>query len=166
MDEIKNVCQYVLGIDHVAIAVKDLEKAVQFYSKCFGFNITEQRTTNGKFSGMISATLERGSAKFVLVQGTSATSNVCQYICQYGPGVQHLALEVTDINKIYNDLSESGVNFISEVFKSPGLYQTFTYRDENSGMMIEIIQRNNSSESFSDENVQALFESMEREGIY
>ncbi len=154
------------GIDHIAIAVKDLEAAVELYTTFFGFSVTERRTTEGQVSGMISACLERGGVKFVLVQGTNDKSNVCQFIKNYGPGIQHVAIETNNIHQIYDELKQKGVKFLTEIFTSPGLYQTFTYRDENSGLMIEIIERNDAPGNFSDKNVQLLFEARENENVY
>lgn len=163
---IEKIGEYVVSIDHVAIAVKNLDKAIKFYSQVLGFTVEERRATEGKFSGMISATMKLGGVIFVLVEGTCEESNVCQYIKNYGPGVQHLAVNVKNIKKVYKILKGGDLQFLSGIIHSSGLDQIFTMRDENSGMMLEIIERNNAPSDFSNDNINKLFESMEAEGAY
>src|SRR5439155_8123740 len=76
-----------LAIDHVAIACRELEPAIAHYRDTLGFELVERRTTEGEYSGMLSAVMKAGPITFVLVQGTSPESNVSQYIEHYGPGV-------------------------------------------------------------------------------
>jgi len=152
-------------IDHVAIAVLDLEKAIQFYTGIFSFEVVERRTTKGKKSGMISAVLAGNDYTLVLVQGDSPASQVSRYIEKYGPGVQHMAFEVEDIESIAKKLKEKGFEFITDVITAPGLKQIFSCRDANSGMMIELIERNQNY-GFDDSNVNQLFEALENSDYY
>jgi len=153
------------NIDHVAIAVRDLEAAIATFRDRFGFEVSERRKIEGSHSGMISAVLRAGEIKFVLVQGTSPASNVSQYIKHYGPGVQHVALRIEDVKVVLDDLRGRGCDLLTDVIHSPGLDQMFTRRDSNSGMQIEFIARS-ATDDFSGSNVTELFEAMERENVY
>lgn len=153
--------EYAKRIDHVAIAVLDLENSIQFYRDILGFKLTERRETKGKTSGMISAVLEAGDFTFVLIQGTEPESQVSEYIQKYGPGVQHVAIEVDDLVKASEKLKEHGYEFATNIIHGAGLDQIFSKRDPGSGMMIELIQRTGEV-GFQDGNVQDLFEQLEK----
>jgi len=157
--------QQALRIDHVAIAVRDLEAAIESYRERFGFELVERRSVEGKRSGMESAVMAAGGVTIVLVQGTSPESNVSQYIASYGPGVQHLAIEVDDLDATRADLVERRCDLLTKIIRGDGLFQMFTRREPNSGMQIELLARSTES-GFKADNVQALFEAMERDGVY
>jgi 4-hydroxyphenylpyruvate dioxygenase-like putative hemolysin len=152
-------------IDHIAIAVIDLEEAISFYSSVLGFNLVRKLEIKGKRTGMISAEMECNGLKFVLCQGTEPESQVSQLIANYGPGVAHVALEVADVNAAVHHLRDCGMKFDTSVIGGPDLQQAFTSRDKNSGMSFEIIKRGN-EQGFLQSNVEDLFDQLERSGSY
>jgi chorismate mutase-like protein len=154
-----------IGIDHVAIAVRDLEAAIDYYGGTLGFELAERRQISGRISGMDSAVMVAGGVKLVLVQGDSPESNVSRYIEAYGPGVQHVAIEIPDAQEALEDLRARGADLLTGVINGPGLDQIFTKREQSSGMQLEIIARSE-NEGFDPRNVQELFEAMERENVY
>jgi chorismate mutase-like protein len=154
-----------IAIDHVAIAVRDLDAAIAYYGDVLGFELKERRQISGRVSGMDSAVMEAGGVKFVLVQGDSPESNVSRYIEAYGPGVQHVALEVPDADAAIDEPRGGGADLLTGVIHGPGLDQIFTKREPNSGMQLEIIARAE-NDGFDPSNVQELFEAMERENVY
>ena len=154
-----------MGIDHVAIAVRDLDAAIAYYRDVLGFALKERRQISGRVSGMDSAVMEAGGVKFVLVQGDSPESNVSRYIEAYGPGVQHVAIEVPDPQEALDDLRARGADLLTGIIRGPGLDQIFTKREPSSGIQLEIIARAE-NEGFDPRNVQELFEAMERENVY
>jgi methylmalonyl-CoA epimerase len=157
--------QTAVGIDHVAIAVRDLDTAIDHYRDVLGMELRERRQIAGRISGMDSAVMQAGGVKFVLVQGDSPESNVSRYIEAYGPGVQHVAIEIPDAQEAIDDLRARGADLLTGVINGPGLDQIFTKREPNSGMQLEIIARAE-NEGFDPRNVQELFEAMERENVY
>lgn len=156
--------KYAKAVDHIAIAVNDLEEGIRFYSEQYGYQLHERRRTEGRTTSMVSAVMKAGPITIVLLQGTSPESQVSKYVEHYGPGVQHIAIEVDDLPAMAEELKEAGVKFDTSVISSPGLRQIFTHRDENSGMMYEFIQRMGGD--FSDESVKNLFEQLEAKDNY
>jgi len=154
-----------MRIDHVAIAVRDLDAAIAYYGDVLGFTLQERRQISGRISGMDSAVMEAGGVKFVLVQGDSPESNVSRYIEAYGPGVQHVAIEVPDPQEAIDDLRARGADLLTGIIRGPGLDQIFTKREPNSGIQLEIIARAE-NDGFDPANVQELFEAMERENVF
>ncbi|MDF3035733.1 MAG: Glyoxalase/bleomycin resistance protein/dioxygenase [Paucimonas sp.] len=153
-------------VDHVAIAVRDLEEALFLYQDVFGFELLKRREVQGAFSGMKSAELDAGGFSIVLVQGTDPQSQVSRYIEEYGPGVQHIAVEVDDVAALASTLSKSGVRFATDIIRGDGLVQIFTQREGNSGMMFEFIQRKGDAEGFEAGNIQKLFDQLETSEAY
>lgn len=160
------LAEHAVGLDHVALAVPDLEEAVAFYRDVLGFEVLERRETKGKFTGMVSAVTRCGPLVFVLVQGTSAESQVSRYIARYGAGVQHVAVEVRDLPKVMEGLKASGMKFDTTLIQGSGIRQAFTHRDEASGMMYELIERQEPDGHFTDESVGELFRQLEESGSY
>jgi len=148
-------------IDHIAIAVSNLDEAISLYRDVFGFKLLNERSIRGTFSGMISAELDAGGFSIVLVQGTDPDSQVTRYVNQYGPGVQHVAIEVENVQRVTDMLRASGVQFATDVIRGTDLIQIFTRRDANSGMMFEFIERQLDGVGFETDNIQSLFNQLE-----
>jgi methylmalonyl-CoA/ethylmalonyl-CoA epimerase len=156
--------KYARSVDHVAIAVHDLEASIQFFSQTLGFELHERRKTEGKHTAMVSAVMKAGPLTFVLLQGTSPDSQVSKFVEHYGAGVQHVAIGVENLPEMADELKASGMEFDTNVITSPGLKQIFTKRDTGSGLMIEFIERLGGD--FSDQSVQQLFEQLEKKDAF
>ena len=152
-------------VDHIAIAVRDLEKAIHLYEQVFGFELQNRREIKGKFSGMLSAELDAGGFGIVLVQGTGPESPVTRYIEEYGPGVQHVAIAVDDLHAVSESLKGAGAQFATDLIEGDGLLQLFSKRENNTGMMFEFIERR-SVEGFQAQNIQKLFDQLEGNAAY
>jgi chorismate mutase/catechol 2,3-dioxygenase-like lactoylglutathione lyase family enzyme len=155
----------VRAIDHVAVAVSDLEAAVTRLVDAYGFEVIERRSVDGDHSGMVSATLRAGGATIVVCQGTSPESNVSQYIANRGQGVQHIAFEVEDQPSFLQDLGAAGADLLTGIIHAPGLDQSFTRREPATGLQFEFVTRT-ANTGFEDNNVRELFEAMERENVW
>jgi methylmalonyl-CoA/ethylmalonyl-CoA epimerase len=153
-------------IDHIAIAVIDLEQAITFYTSVLGFNLVRRLEIKGKRTGMFSAELEMNGIKFVLCQGTEPESQVSLLIQHHGPCVAHIALEVDDVHATVDELKKKGLRFDTSVIGTgTALEQAFTSRDKNSGISLEFIKRDR-EKGFLESNVQELFDQLEQSGSY
>ncbi|MDK1287005.1 VOC family protein [Pseudoalteromonas umbrosa] len=152
-------------VDHIAIAVLDLDEAIRYHTDVLGFRLDSIRDTAGKNSGMRSAVLFSEQFSVVLLVSTSEGSQIEKYINKYGPGVQHIAFACEDIETVRSDLIDKGMQFATDVLKADGLKQSFTKRDENTGMMYELIERSGNF-NFEDQNVNNLFEQLESNDLY
>lgn len=150
-------------IDHVAIAVRDVDEAVDRLEKQYGYSVVQRQKVEGEFSGMTMVTMRAGGVTLVLCQGDTPKSNVSQYIDHYGPGVQHVAIEVRDQPGMVDELRDRQADLLTGIISSPGIDQTFTRRDDNSGMQFEFVTRTDNT-GFN--NVKELFTAMERENVY
>jgi methylmalonyl-CoA/ethylmalonyl-CoA epimerase len=163
-------CELALGepfpylrIDHIAIAVRDLESAISFFRDILGFSLIRRHSVRGQKTGMVSAEMEN---RDILCQGTEQESQVSRLIENFGPGVAHIALGVTDVESTRRQLLERGLSFDTDLISGPGLEQTFSSRCNNSGLSFEFISRNVEQSSFLDENIQSLFDQLEKNDTF
>jgi methylmalonyl-CoA/ethylmalonyl-CoA epimerase len=156
--------KFILGLDHVAIAVTDLERAIKWYCGGLGFEVGKIRETRGKHSGMISAVLTSGSVVVVLVQGTEKRSQVSRFVEHFGPGVQHYALLVSDLDEALRRLSVSDGVADTRVIRGDGIRQVFLRRDAGCGTRVELIERRGGD--FTDQTIQELFQEFEDHDLY
>lgn len=147
-------------IDHLAIAVRDLEEAVAYYSNTLGMTLVERRSTEGKRTGMVSAVMDAGAFKIVLIEGIGQDSQVSRFIQHFGQGVQHVAFEVENIEDTAASLQKAGMSFSTCLLNGAGLKQIFSTRDPVSGMVYELIERVG-EDGFEDDNVSSLFLQLE-----
>ena len=154
----------VVGVDHVAIAVVDLEEAIKWYTQCLGFRCVEKRLTKGERTAMISAVLVQGDVVVVLIQGTGRESQVSRFIEKFGPGVQHIAFRVNDLRGVLSRVRAAGGGEDTALIEGDGIRQVFLRRDPGSGVRVELIERNGGD--FSDKSVEELFRTFEAKGLY
>lgn len=152
-------------IDHIAIAVHDLEPAIALFQDILGFRLVRRLNVSGKKTGMVSAEMEHNGIRFVLCQGTEPESQVSRLISEYGVGVAHIALEVGEAEQVADTLNQRGLGFDTSLIKGQGLKQIFSSRDPNSGLSFEFIERGE-EQGFLESNVNELFAQLERNGTY
>lgn len=154
-------------IDHLAIAVRDLESSVQFYVDVLGFELKEYRETQGKTTAMLSAVVvDQGGFSIVLMEGVGSDSQITRYVEKYGTGVQHVAFLVDDVEQEVAEREAAGLEFSTPIIRGQSLKQAFSKRDVNSGMMFEFIERKPGKAGFENNNIQNLFESLEKANDY
>lgn len=158
------ISDHVLEMDHVAIAVADLEAAVTWYSKGLGFKVLERRVTKGERTSMTSAVLKAGRAVVVLVQGIEPDSQVSRFVAHFGPGVQHLAFAVEDLDAALAAVRSVGGDSDTPIIQDEGIRQAFLRRDTGSGVRVELIERRGGN--FTDRSVERLFRAFERQDLY
>lgn len=162
----KEIYKLPTRIDHVAIAVTDLDEALVLYQDILGFKLLKRRKIDGEFSGMEAAELDAHGFNVVLIKGTSENSQVSQYVKEYGPGVQHIAIEVDNIENAISVLRDKGLEFATNIIRGKALVQCFTQRDKVSGMMFEFISKDFEDSEFEKNNIEELFAQLEANGAY
>ena len=102
----------IQGIDHVAIAVPDLEAAIQVFESVLGMKVKHREDVPG-FKVKI-ATLSTGGTDIELIQATSDDSPVAKFVSERGAGIHHVAFGVPDIEDALGMLREQGVQLIDQ----------------------------------------------------
>ncbi|UCD72102.1 MAG: methylmalonyl-CoA epimerase [Syntrophobacterales bacterium] len=130
----------VKRIDHIAIAVHDIDEAATFYSDILKLDlsgvevVTEQKTKVGFF--------KIGESNIELVQPTSDDSPLVKFLETKGPGIHHICLEVDDIEREVEELMKRGARMIDEKPR-PGAHNTrvaFIHPKSSGGVLIELNQ--------------------------
>jgi len=162
------------GFDHVTLCVDNLEAAEFLFAKILGFEVIwSARDVGSSTSSMDTVVVQRGSAKIALMQGRDKTgkSQINEFIERYGQGVQHVALEVDDIDAVCREWEAHGVKFSGPVKEGRDgfgpLKQRFTYPlFPNTGLFIELTQRQHGEEAartFVRSTVESLYKDIERD---
>lgn len=152
-------------IDHIALAVADIEQAILLFQDILGFELKRRLHVEGERTGMLSAEFEANGIRFVICQGTEPESQVSQLVEHFGVGLAHVALEVDDVERTVASLKQKGLAFDTNVIRGPGLVQAFSSRCDNTGMSFEFISRNG-EDGFVDSNIKDLFRQLEQSGKY
>jgi methylmalonyl-CoA/ethylmalonyl-CoA epimerase len=131
----------VKRLDHVAIAVHNVEEAARFYRDMMGLNlekvevVQEQRTKVGFFP--------IGETNIELVEPASDDSPLVKFLETKGPGIHHLCFEVEDIEMELRSLIDKGAHLIDKDPR-PGAHQTrvaFLHPKGTGGVLIELCEK-------------------------
>ena len=128
-------------VDHVAIAVGNLEEALSFYEKLFGLKAEKIETLPQQAVKAAIIPVGKGS-EIELIQPIDATSGVAKFLEKKGEGIHHIALEVDNIDQELKSLTARGVELIDKVPRS-GLAGrvAFLHPKSTRGVLIELCQK-------------------------
>lgn len=140
-------------IDHVVVAVHDLDAAVDSLCSRFGFH--ETPLANGPALGV--RAVSAGGVTFVVV-GPEASPDVAGYLRDHGQGVQHVAIEVLNAGYAKACLDGTGAALVTEVLTdADGHEQFFAAHDPATGLQLGCISRTGHRVGVGAENVLRLF---------
>ncbi len=100
-------------LEHIGIAVNDLEEAKKLYCDILGFELTGEKELPDR--GLKIAFLSTGNTKIELLEGTTEESAITRFVSKKGPGIHHLCFKVDDIGRTLEELSSEGVDLIDKV---------------------------------------------------
>jgi methylmalonyl-CoA epimerase len=108
-----------MGIHHVAVAVHDLDEAIETYGRLFGAELEHRDTVSEQ--GVEAAAVLVGASRIELLAATDEDTPVGRFLARRGPGMHHVAYEVDDLERQLARLDAEGVELID---RSPrrGLY--------------------------------------------
>ena len=127
-------------LDHVGIAVANLEEALAFYRDALGLEIdpveeVPSQQVRARF-------IPVGDAALELLEATSEASPIAKYMAKRGPGLHHITLEVEDIGATLGALKARGVRLIDEQPR-PGAHGSlvaFIHPASAQGVLVELKQ--------------------------
>lgn len=127
-------------IDHIAIVVENLDKALGVYRDALGMTVTDVREMPEQDVKM--AFLPTGDSEIELLEPLSADSGIGKYLAKRGEGLHHVCLEVDDIDATLADLKAKGAQLIDETPKR-GAYGriAFIHPKGAHGVLVELVQR-------------------------
>jgi len=131
----------VLKIDHIGIAVNNLEESLNFYTdvlglKCQGTEIVDEQKVKVAF-------LPCGDSELELLESTSPEGPIAKFIEKNGEGIQHIALQVENIEETLEYLKEKGLRLIDEKprYGAGGAKIAFLHPKATKGILLELSER-------------------------
>ncbi len=132
------------AVDHIAIAVKNLDDALAFYKTALGLHeigievVAEQ--------GVRVAKLDIGNTHIELLEPLGPETPVGKFLTNKGPGLHHICVKVDDINSELTKLKSQGMQLIDETPKigAGGAKIAFVHPKSTGGVLLELSQPQNS----------------------
>jgi methylmalonyl-CoA/ethylmalonyl-CoA epimerase len=127
-------------IDHVAIAVNDLEAAIAWYQEVFGASVDHRERVES--DGVEEALLKVADSYIQLLTPISDSSPVAKYLANKGEGLHHIGYRVDDCGVALQAIKDAGGRVIDEAPRpgSRGTTVAFVHPKTSFGTLIELVQ--------------------------
>jgi len=127
------------GLDHVVVAVKDLDAAVERYEAIYGTPVTERR--EAAQAGMKMAFFRFGENFVELVSNLGDTGPIAQRLNDRGEGVHLVAMKVDNLEKTLEDLRAKGIRLVGDPGPgNPVRGQVFVHPSMTGGVLTQLVQ--------------------------
>jgi methylmalonyl-CoA/ethylmalonyl-CoA epimerase len=129
----------ILKINHIAIAVPELEESLSFWQQQLGLKLDHVEDVPSQQSQV--AFLPIGESEVEIVIPTSDDSGMAKYLEKRGPGLHHICFEVDNIDEMLSELKANGVRLIDETAKElPGRKMAFIHPKSANGVLVELYE--------------------------
>jgi len=127
-------------IEHIGIAVKDMEASNELFSKLF--NVPPYKSETVESEGVSTSFFQVGPNKIELLEATNPESPIAKYIAKKGEGIHHIAFDVTDIEAEISRLKGEGFIVLNETPKNgaDNKLVAFLHPKSSNGVLIELCQ--------------------------
>jgi len=128
------------AIDHVGVAVSDLEAAIPLYEASFAMKLVHRETVTEQ--GVDAVLLDIGDSHVELLAPTGPDTPVAKFIAARGEGLHHVAYRVDDIDAALDGLRERGIRLIDEQART-GIRSSrvaFLHPKSTGGVLTEIVE--------------------------
>ena len=127
-------------IEHIGIAVKDLDVSNTLFEKLLG--VSHYKIEDVATEGVKTSFFKVGESKIELLQATSPNSPIAKFIAKRGEGVHHLAFYVEDIEAEIERLKNEGFELIDDIPKQGADHKkiAFLHPKSSGGVLIELCQ--------------------------
>lgn len=131
---------HIKRIDHVAIVVDDIDKALTFWRQALGLDLEHIEEVPEQASRI--AFLPTGESEVELVEPTTDDSGLARYLQKRGPGMHHICFEVDDIDEMLARLKERDIRLINEsaLSRSDGKRYAFIHPESTGGVLVELYE--------------------------
>jgi methylmalonyl-CoA/ethylmalonyl-CoA epimerase len=127
-------------IDHVGVAVSDLDAGIALYDQTYDMTLVHRETVTEQ--GVEAVLLDVGENHVELLRPLSEDTPVGKFLAKRGPGLHHVAYQVTDIDATLRSLKEAGVRLIDETPRT-GIRASrvaFLHPASSGGVLTEIVE--------------------------
>jgi methylmalonyl-CoA/ethylmalonyl-CoA epimerase len=134
----------VLGVDHVGIAVPDLDAAIEWYAATLGLVVTHEEVNEeqGVREAMLAAPDGIGGAAVQLLAPLRPDSAIGKFLDRSGPGLQQVAYRVADIEQISTALRAKGLRLLYDQPRrgTAGSRINFVHPKDAGGVLVELVE--------------------------
>jgi methylmalonyl-CoA epimerase len=127
-------------IDHMGVAVEDLDAAIALYERTYGMEVVHRETVGEQ--GVEAVLLDVGENHVELLRPLGPDTPVGRFLAKKGPGLHHVAYQVTDIEAVLRSLRDSGVRLLDETPRT-GIRSSkvaFLHPASTGAVLTEIVQ--------------------------
>jgi methylmalonyl-CoA/ethylmalonyl-CoA epimerase len=129
----------VKKINHIAIAVENIEAMLPFWQEALGLSIDHIEEVPSQKARV--AFLPVGDSEMELVQPTDPATGMAKFLKEKGPGMHHLCLEVENMDEALEELKAKGVHLINETAQIlPGRKMAFVHPKSTGGVLVELYE--------------------------
>jgi methylmalonyl-CoA/ethylmalonyl-CoA epimerase len=127
-------------IDHIGVAVEDLDAAIELYNKKFG--MAEQHREVVEEQGVEAVLLEIGEGHVELLKPLGPDTAVGKFLASKGPGLHHVAYQTPDIDAALEQVKAAGLQLIDETPRIGirGSRVAFLHPKATAGVLTEIVE--------------------------
>jgi methylmalonyl-CoA/ethylmalonyl-CoA epimerase len=130
------------AIDHVGIAVADLDEAIAFYRDTYGMDLAHEETNEEQ--GVREAMMRVGDSGscIQLLAPLSPESTIAKFLDRSGPGIQQMAYRVTDVEAVSATLRERGMRLLYDEPRrgTAGSRINFVHPKDAGGVLVELVE--------------------------
>ena len=134
----------VVGLDHIGLAVHDLEAAVTLHTQVLGLRVShrETNTDQGVVEVMLAAAPGGSGTHLQLVAPVDEYSPVHRFLARRGPGLHHLAYTVRDVRTASSILLRQGLRLLYDAPRvgTRGSLINFVHPKDTGGVLIELVE--------------------------
>ena len=129
-------------IDHVGIAVPDLDEAIAFYAQAFGVHSVHEEVNEEQGVREAMLAVGDGETRIQLLAPLTPESTIAKFIDRNGPGLQQLAFRVDDVEAVSATLRERGVRLLYDAPKrgTADSRVNFVHPKDTGGVLVELVQ--------------------------
>ncbi len=129
-------------LDHVGLAVTDLDEAIDFYARTFGMQVVHEEVNEDQ--GVREAMLAIGDSdsRLQLMAPLSPESAIAKFLDRHGPGLQQVAYRVEDVDATAATLRERGIRLLYDEPRrgTAGSRINFVHPKDAGGVLIELVE--------------------------
>src|SRR5437763_5153536 len=128
------------AIDHIGVAVEDLDAAIAVHQDALGMSLVHRETITEQ--GVEAALLDVGDSHVELLQPLGPETAVGKFLSRRGPGMHHVAYRVDDVEQSLRELAAAGLRLIDERPRRGirGSRVAFLHPASTGGVLTEIVQ--------------------------
>lgn len=132
----------VRALHHVAMAVEDLDDAVETYRRMFGAEVERRGTLDDQ--GVEAVYLRLGDGRVELVSALAEDTPVGRFLAKRGPGMHHVAFEVGDVRRAVDEVASAGGDVVEPGIRAGlgGHEVAFVHPESLYGVLAEVMESN------------------------